>query len=374
VLDLPGLVTFDASIASVRLARLFVPAGTQTYGPVPGGSGSEVVGTNAAERISLAADANVVLDASFVRGNDTLAILGPSTSYAVSSSVAGIAITSAAGAHIRIPAFGVGGGVTLQFSDLALSLATTDGLTFTLDGQAITGSPLMIGSGLAPSGESTGTLVYRGGDLVELPGDAAEWCVVEIGDAALLSDGDTHVLIPLGTAGVLLSFDDGVRTLARDPHTGSAMIGTQALGDKLVAVEAPDQAIALPAGGDPAIEADLLLATGGEVTAGGTFAVTGTDGAEQVTMLHGTFDFDDTFGHGNDTLTLDAATTVFTAVRDSGSVLLDSMMLDAKIPGGASGTTLEFTDDSRDLVYLIDTDTMTIGTQVITNVAAALIA
>ena len=44
------------------------------------------------------------------------------------------------------------------------------------------------------------------------------------------------------------------------------------------------------------------------------------------------------------------------------------------IPGGASGTTLEFTDDSRDLVYLIDTDTMTIGAQVITNVAAPLIA
>lgn len=150
------------------------------------------------------------------------------------------------------------------------------------------------------------------------------------------------------------------------------------LGDQLVAVEAPDQAIPLPAGGDPAIEARLLLAAGGEVTSGGTFAVTGTDGAEHVTMLHGDFDFDDTFayghGHGNDTLTLDAAKTAFTAVRDSRSVLLDSVMLDAKIPGGASGTTLEFTDDSRDLVYLIDTDTMTIGTQVITNVAAPLIA
>lgn len=168
--------------------------------------------------------------------------------------------------------------------------------------------------------------------------------------------------------------------LARDPHTGSARIGNQVLGDQLVAVEAPDQAIPLPAGGDLAIEARLLLAAGGEVTAGGTFAVTGTDGAEHVTMLHGDFDFDDTFGHGhghghgNDTLTLDAATTAFTAVRDSRSVLLDSVTHDAKIPGGASGTTLEFTDDSRDLVYLIDTDTMTIGTQVITNVPAPLIA
>lgn len=370
VLDLPGLVTFDASIAAVRLARLFVPAGTQTYGPVPGGAGSEVTGTNAAERISLAADANVVLDASFVRGNDTVAILGPSTSYAVSSSVAGIAITSAAGAHIRIPAFGTGGGVTLQFSDVSLPLATLDGTTFTLGGQTITGSPLMIGSALPPVGDSPGTLVYRGGDLIVLPGDAADWCVVETGGAALLSDGDTHVLIPLGAAGVLLSFDDGLRTLARDPHTGSARIGNQTLGDQLVAVTAPDQAIALPVGGDPTVEARLQMNTGGEIAVAGRFHVQGTAGAEQVRLLSGTFDFDASFAQGGDSLRFPDAANTFTAARQGNAALLQGDELSASIPAGQAGTTLYFGQDSRLLVFA--SGDMLIGTQLITGTASPL--
>jgi hypothetical protein len=370
VLDLPGLVSFDDSIASVRLAQLFVPSGTQTYGPVPGGTGSEVIGSNGAERISLAADANVVLDASFVRGNDSLVILGPSASYAVASSVAGIAITSATGAHIRIPAFSIGGGVTLQFSDMSLPLATTDGTTFTLGGQAITDSPLMIGTGLPPSGESTGTLVYRGGDLVVLPGDAASWSIIETADAALLSDGDTHVLIPLGAAGVLLSFDDGVRTLARDPHTGSARIANQTLGEELVAVEAASQAIALPGGVDPAVEARLQLNAGGEVAAGGRFHVEGTAGAEQVSLLWGTFDFDQTFALGGDSLLFPDAADTFTAARQGNAAILQGAELSAKIPAGQTGATLYFEQDARLLVF--DSGDMLIGTQIITGTASPL--
>jgi hypothetical protein len=52
--------------------------------------------------------------------------------------------------------------------------------------------------------------------------------------------------------------------------------------------------------------------------------------------------------------------------------VLDSATLDAKIPGGASGTTLAFTNDSRDLVYLIEADTMTIGSQIIGTTQAPL--
>ncbi len=105
---------------------------------------------------------------------------------------------------------------------------------------------------------------------------------------------------------------------------------------------------------------------------GGRFHVEGTASAEQVSLLHGQFTFDDTFGHGNDTLVFDAATSAFTAARDSASAVLDSATLDAKIPGGASGTTLAFTNDSRDLVYLIEADTMTIGTQIIGTTQAPL--
>ena len=242
VLDQPGLISFDSSIAQASFAALFIPPGTQTYGPVPGGTGSTVVGTNAAERITLAGDANATLEASFVRGNDTAAILGLSSSYAVSASVAGVSITSAAGAHIRIPAFDADGGLTLEFSDVTLELTTTDGETFALGTQTITGAPLMIGTGLPPVGASNGALIYRGGDLVVLAGDADQWCIVELDGTALLTDGDTHVEIPLGTTGVLVAFDDGPRTMALDPHTQAYMIGTQVLSDVLVAVSAPAQA------------------------------------------------------------------------------------------------------------------------------------
>lgn len=51
----------------------------------------------------------------------------------------------------------------------------------------------------------------RGGDIVRLSGDAADWSVARLGSNALFSDGDTIVQLPVGVTGMAVVFDDGAR-------------------------------------------------------------------------------------------------------------------------------------------------------------------
>jgi len=75
------------------MARLYINPGNMTYGPVPGGEMTEIFGSNQAERVWLSANANTLLDPSFVRGNDAIVILGVSGNYSIAATVAGITIT-----------------------------------------------------------------------------------------------------------------------------------------------------------------------------------------------------------------------------------------------------------------------------------------
>lgn len=100
-----------------------------------------------------------MLDPSFVRGNDTIVILGQASNYSIAATVAGITITSAGGASIRIPAFGEGGGLRIDFNSGTFNLGTDDdGTTFQLTGttgvQEIGNSPAVVGSG-GPGGGGT---------------------------------------------------------------------------------------------------------------------------------------------------------------------------------------------------------------------------
>jgi VCBS repeat-containing protein len=133
--------------------RLFLTPGSETYGPVPGGDLTQIGGSNLAERVTLAANANVIFDPSFVRGDDYIVILGNSGNYNISANVAGITISSGNGAQLRIPAFGTGGGLHIEFSNGVAGLGTDDGgETFQIAGafgvQDITGTTAAISAHL----------------------------------------------------------------------------------------------------------------------------------------------------------------------------------------------------------------------------------
>ncbi len=126
-------------ISEVGTARLYLTPGGQGYGPIPGGDISETFGSNQAEKITMAKDARVVLDSSFGRGNDWIDILGVSGDYKIVATVVGITITSDNGANIRIPSFGEGGGLKLEFNDATYQLITRDGGgSFKLEGNGVT--------------------------------------------------------------------------------------------------------------------------------------------------------------------------------------------------------------------------------------------
>jgi hypothetical protein len=134
------------------MARLYINPGNTTYGPVPGGEVTEIIGSNQTERVWLAGNASAMFDPSFVRGNDTIVILGLARNYSIAATVAGITITSGNGANIRVPAFGTGGGLRIDFNDGTFNLGTDDsGVTFKLTSsggvQEIGNSASVIGSG-----------------------------------------------------------------------------------------------------------------------------------------------------------------------------------------------------------------------------------
>ncbi|MCB2061990.1 MAG: hypothetical protein KDE25_00755, partial [Novosphingobium sp.] len=146
-------------------ALLYIPIGTQTYGPIPGGPDvTAAIGSNQAEIIKIAANGNVTVDGSFVRDNDCLEILGLSGDYLISANVAGITLTGkagtpSAGALIKIPAFDSDGGIKLTFNDVEAALTTADGTTFVLDGpsnQTITGTEAAVNIGGSGSGGGGG--------------------------------------------------------------------------------------------------------------------------------------------------------------------------------------------------------------------------
>jgi hypothetical protein len=235
--------------------QLYLNPGNLSYGPVPGGDLTKLFGSNLPERVTLAADANVLLDPSFVRGNDVLVILGDSSDYTASSSVAGVTVTSSNGAHIRIPAFGNGGGIKAQFNDTALQLITKDGgNTFNI--VEVTVEPVESTNGRGQLFLNPGNLTYgpvpgddltqifgsnltelvtlasnanaaldpsfvRGNDLVVILGDAGDYDVsANVAGITISSDNGAQVRIPAFGAdgGLMVQFNNG--TVLLDSNDG----------------------------------------------------------------------------------------------------------------------------------------------------------
>lgn len=191
----------------------------------------------------------------------------------------------------------------------------------------------------------------RGGDIIALSGDAADYTIVRSGSAAILSSGGVSHTIPVGGTGMDLVFDDGARTLAFDAASGTMKIGTQSFATTVVAIAAPAEAGPLPDGADPAALARLFLPAGGEVSVGGRFQVFGTPDAEEIVYKGGPLSLDPSFNRGGDILHLPEPGSAYTAQRSGSSVILTSAGGTVSIPVGTAGITIDFDGDDRLLAF-----------------------
>ena len=198
-----------------------------------------------------------------------------------------------------------------------------------------------------------------GGDGLVLPGTTSDWAVVRDGSNAVLTDGDTFVIVPAGPASLVIGFGDGTYGFG---VTGSDIaIGGQVVTDKMTPLAPFTDGPGLPEGLDPAASANLILFPGGEVTAGGALTVFGTNDAEMMTLLNGDATFDPSWNRGNDVLLFDDPAGGFDGSRVNSLVLFENVDTNAMVPFGPAGMTFSFDGDVRALTYDPGTDTLMIG-------------
>lgn len=192
----------------------------------------------------------------------------------------------------------------------------------------------------------------RGGDYIQLSGAVSDWQIIRLGSSASLTDGKTTLVLPVGTAGTAIGFEDSARILIYDPVAETMKIGAQSFGAALETIEAaPAESPLLPDAIDPDAMGRLALAPGGTVTVGGNHAILGTADHEQVHLKQGRFELDASFNRGGDTVTLDAAIQELAIARVGSSVKLTGAGYDVTIPVGTEGMTLEFEGASATLIY-----------------------
>ena len=167
-------------------------------------------------------------------------------------------------------------------------------------------------------------------------------------------DGDTNVIIPIGTTSSFLSFDDGLRTLRFEPGTREVLFSDQVVDETFVPATGAVELIDIL---DPSPDADsrLILFPEGRATAGGRLNVTGTNSEEVLFIEDGSFAvFDPSFNRGGDTIDLPGSSGNYFASLESSSVRIESASTTALVPIGPAGTTLSF--DNQDLMLFFDTN------------------
>ena len=225
--------------------------------------------------------------------------------------------------------------------------------------------------------DQAGTIAFdasfnRGGDIIRLAGDADLWKARISGSAAELTDGDTTVIIPVGTSGLNLVFDDGVRNLHYDNAGRAIRVELQQIGSAFHTITADGRVFDDPQTVDHAAFARLFMTSGSDVTVGGTVDLFGTTGAEKVTVTQGHVHFDASFNRGNDTVTLAGDGSDFTAEKTSSAATMVSDHIDVTIPVGTAGMGVVFDDGERTLRFDNTLGLFTIGAQTVLAEASAL--
>lgn len=211
----------------------------------------------------------------------------------------------------------------------------------------------------------------RGGDVIHLQGMASEWWVRQEGSGVVLAKDMTTIFIPAGSTGLQIGFADGFLDLRFDLTSGNLLVGDQVVANDLAqlhATPAATMAFAAMADESASVSARLFLADDSTVTLGGDYAVQGSNGSEQVALIHGNVRFDASFNRGNDIVTLAGDKHDFTASLSGSSVVFSSAQGDAIIPIGAEPLTVRFDDAETFVRFDADSYAVLIGDQ---QIAAA---
>ena len=208
----------------------------------------------------------------------------------------------------------------------------------------------------------------QGGDILRFSGNASAYTIKMIGSSqAQISDGDSFYTLPIGTSGIALMFDDGVRKLAYDSVAGQVKVGTQTVSASTVAITAPTDGSALPAGVDHNAISTITLREQGEITVGGNHRIVGTGKDESLHYLYGDITLDASFNKGGDALHLDNLAGNHKAYMEGPStIVLITPGGDIRIPVGTAGMEIDFQGESYTLRYDATSKSVMIGDQAIT--------
>lgn len=189
----------------------------------------------------------------------------------------------------------------------------------------------------------------KGGDTIVFEKSAASYTAVRSGSAVKLTDGDSTIIIPVGTLGATLQFADGNRTLL---YSGAFKIGAQEIGSTAATITAAGTVKSTLATSGTTVSA-TLVANAEEVWVGGTAKVYGTNSSETVNLLDyaGKVTFDASFNKGGDVLKVDSSASLFTAARSGSAVTLSSGGKEYVIPVGTVGMEMDFGSDARTIKY-----------------------
>lgn len=322
---------------------------------------------------------------------------GDALNYVASLAANGTITGGAAGSFVYTPKAGfVGedsfnvtvsdgrGGTAVQTVHLVVapqSAAFADLRLIMLDGQvtSVAGSGTVFGTNAGGQDvtvlDGTFNLVFdasfgRGGDIVRISGDADEYTIGITGSNAVLTNGETVVTVPIGTAGLALVFDDGARTLLLDG--ANVKLGAQILSSTMAGIVAAPDGKPLPVFAETAASGRLILFPDADATVKGKIDIFGTNAAgDHVTFLGGKAVLDGSFAKGGDTLSLVGAAGDFSAYVQGSNVVLTSAKGSVTVPIGTAGVMLDFGADDRLLRFDVGSGTVRIGDQSIATGAGS---
>jgi hypothetical protein len=203
----------------------------------------------------------------------------------------------------------------------------------------------------------------RGGNIIVFSKPASQYDVIRNGSSVIISDTDTQVVMPVGTAANVLQFADGDRALRFD---GSFKIGDQAVGSTQGRISASGSAkVTLPQ--DTSTVASRLLVSSESVSIGGKVSVFGSTASEniQIADAPGNLTFDASFNRGGDVFNLAGRPESYSAKISGSSLVLSDATKSLTIPVGTKATAIEFGNDVRNLIY--GNSRVQLGHQAITN-------